>query len=102
MRIDLLAKRDAIAIEAIGEAMQALSERHGVGADAVSAFQSAIGKDRAIVAMQRNEALVDFLSALASCDSAPPIYGDLLEKLTAIPGIGDAKAKQIIKTLEGK
>lgn len=105
MRTDILAKRDAIATERIGDAMADISERHGVGAAAVSAFQSAAHRDRAITAMRRNEAVADFLDALNGAPiktGANTAAGGLLERLTAIQGIGDAKAKQIIAAIEGE
>lgn len=105
MRTDILAKRDAIATQRIGAAMATLSERHGVGIDAASAFQQATHRDRAIAAMFRNEAVADFLEAFdkaqvtSGANDAPEA---ILERLTAIPGIGEAKAKQVLAALEGE
>lgn len=105
MRTDILAKRDALATERIGDALTALSERYDVGADAVAAFASVGGRDKAVASMKRNEALADFLDALNDAQVTPAANASpdaILERLTAIPGIGEARAKQIIAALEGE
>ena len=105
MRTDILARRDAIATERIGEAMETLVERHGVGGDALAAYQSAANRDRAVTAMRRNEAIADFLDALNGSKVKSGAFSasdGLLERLTAIQGIGEAKAEQIIAALEGE
>lgn len=105
MRTDILAKRNAIAAERIGEAMADLAAQHGIGDDAVAAYQQATHRDRAIAGMRRNEAVADFFDALNGAQAGKPensASGAVLERLTAIPGIGEAKAKQILVVLEGE
>ena len=72
MKLERLAARDAQAIHRIETSMRTLSERHGIGTDALAAFEAAPHRDRAITAMRRNEALADFLDALSAAQAAPP------------------------------
>lgn len=105
MRTDILAKRNAIATDRIGEAMAELAAQHDIGEDAVSAYQQATHRDRAIAGMRRNEAVADFLDALNGAQVRTPANNaseDVLARLTAIPGIGEAKAKQVLAALEGE
>lgn len=105
MKLERLAARDAQAIHRIETSMRTLCERHDIATAALLAFESASHRDRAITAMRRNEALADFLGALCEAGSMSPAGAqpaDILERLTTIPGIGKAKAEQIIAVLEAK
>lgn len=101
MRADILARRNAQAIARIEAALGEIVAATGQGRDALAAFQSAPHRDPAIAAMRRNEALADFIEGLEVTAPAIGASEGVFERLTAIPGIGPAKAKQIIAAIEG-